>query len=169
MTVILLILLAIFFIVLAVFLVPVKISSYLDVSMEDVYAQATWSFVNAEFKLIGNQALLCVFLFKVKIFSRFLNRKSKRKEHKRSAIQVFKALRLNNTALDINYGFNEPYLTGIFFVLFDFIASVINIAEVGLYPDFLPEAEFLRIKAKTNLSIGETIINLSRQKMKRIS
>ncbi|SHH88530.1 hypothetical protein SAMN02745823_01358 [Sporobacter termitidis DSM 10068] len=163
MTVILLIALAIFLIALAIFLIPVKISSHLDVSMADVYTKATWSFIKAELKLIGDQAFLRIFLFNMKVFSRFINRK--RKKHRRSAVQILKALKLNHTALDINYGFNEPYLTGIFFVILNFIASIFNKAEVGLYPEFLPDAEFLRIKAKTNLNIGKTIINLSRQKV----
>lgn len=164
MTVIFIVLLAAILMALTIFLIPIKINSNFELSTEDVYAQAAWSFIKAELNLIDGKAFLRVFLFKIKVFSKFLRRR--RKKAQRSAFQVFKSLSLSNTSLDVSYGFNEPFATGFFPVILNFIAVIFNITEISFYPNFLPEAEFLKIKVETNLSIGETIINLSRQRIK---
>ena len=166
MLIIPLVLLVLLLITLALFLVPVRIDSLVDTSTPEVYARATWSFIKSDVRLIGGRLYLRVFLLKLKIVSRFL-RRDKKKQGTPPAFQTLKALKLEHTTLDVRYGFGEPFVTGIALAAASFIATLFGSAKIGMYPEFLPETEFMQIKARTELHMGGTIVNLIKQKLKR--
>lgn len=162
MTIILLVLLVLFVVLLAISYIPLKLRFYLNTDTADAHASAAWPFMKTEVTLMDGRVFLCVFLFKFRIFSRLL--KHHQKEPKTSVIQTLKALELNKTTLDIEYGLNEPYFTGMLYVMIDYFAAVFNIAEVNINPDFLPDTEYMTIDANADLHVASTIMNFLKEK-----
>lgn len=159
-------LLLILFIIAALIIVlifkPLVISFYLDTDKMDMHALARWHPIRIEAKIINYRIFMRVFLFSKRIYARFL----KSQKEKRSKTDLFRAMALSDTMIKISYGLNEPYLTGVFSGAAHFIKSLISTADIELEPEFIPENEFLRIKANTSLNIGRTLLNLLKLKFK---
>lgn len=148
-------------IIIAVFLEPVAISFFLDTNKMDMHTTARWiPFIKIEARVINYRLFITVYFFRKKIYARFMKPGKKGKSRK----ALFEAMALSNTSAKISYGFNEPFLTGIFSGATDFIASLIISADIELEPEFIPENEFLRMTAKTYLNAGKTLINMLKSK-----
>lgn len=148
-------------VVIAVFFEPVAISCYFDTEKMDMHASAKWvPFVRIEASVLDYRLFITVYFFRAKIYAKLMKPGKKGKSRK----ALFQSLALSKTGARITYGFNEPFLTGLFCGAADFLASLINSADIELEPVFIPENEFLRITAKTQLNAGKTFINMLRIK-----
>ena len=146
------------------FFEPVRISFSLDTDKPDMYARMRWlSFIGVDARLINYRLFITARLFSRKVAERFINKGNKSK----SRYGVVKALALSDTRVKMAYGLNEPFLTGIFCAAADFAGALINNAGIELDPHFIPDQEFVRIKAATSLNLGKTFINLAIQKFRK--
>ncbi len=143
-------------IILAVYFIPVKVRFLLDTDDMDMRVSATWlSFVKADARVVERRAFLRVYLFGLKIVSRFLEGEVR----DRPTMSLIQAMELHDVTVNVRYGLNEPGLTGIFNAAFGFIGTFFRGADVRLYPDYLPDSEFMRIEAAANLYAGRTAEN----------
>ena len=148
----------------AVFFKPVVIAFLLDTNHMDMYATADWMpSIRVEIRIIDYRLSVTVSLFRKNIYTGFLKHEKKGRAEK----LLIESLQLSNTAVKIAYGFQEPYLTGIFSAAADFAAALIRTADIELAPVFNAGNDFLRIDAKTELNAGKTLINMLRKKFAR--
>jgi hypothetical protein len=163
MFILLLLLILIIAVIIAVFVKPVAVSFLLDTNQMDMHAQATWMPVKVEASVKDYRLFIRVLLFRKKVYAGFLKPGKKRRKGR---VQL-EALDLSNTRAFVAYGFNEPYLTGIFSAAADITASLLNAADIELEPAFIPDNEFLKIEARTDLNAGKTLIRILRKKLQR--
>jgi hypothetical protein len=153
----------------AVFTKPVHVFFHLDSSEMDMRAWFKWLFVRAEADVIDYKVHLEVYLAGWRVFSDVLKKKGRqdRTTHMSTSAQYaskFNALDLHDTRVRMSYGFNEPQFTGIFCAAGCFIDTLLQDAEIEQYPDFLPDSEFLKIEAETNVNAGKTLLNMVQSK-----
>jgi hypothetical protein len=148
----------------AVFLEPVRIHFYLDTDELDMHATARWtSMLSLNARVINYRLFITVRLFGKKVSAQFLKKGKKA----RTGTNIFEALALSDTRVEVSYGLNDPFLTGIFCAAADFAGALMRNAGITLEPDFLPDSEFLRVAAATSLNIGDTIVNLVKLKLRK--
>ncbi|MGE4485703.1 MAG: hypothetical protein AB7C97_11400 [Oscillospiraceae bacterium] len=144
------------------FAYPVKVSFLLDSDAMDMHLLMKWlSILKIEVNIIGIRAHISVFIFNMKIVSKFLANK------RGSGKIVLKALSFQDTCIRTLYGLNSPHLTGIFYGAVSFISSLINVRELEQHPEFIPSKEYLRIEASSDLNAGKTMVNLIKLKFKK--
>lgn len=159
--VVVLVILLLAILVTAIFIEPMRISFFLDTDRLDMHANARWTRnITLEARIIDYHMFLTCWLFRKKIFARFLKRGKKVKSRE----NLFKALALSDSEVKISYGLSEPSLTGIFCAVADFAVALIRNVGIELEPDFFPEREFLHVKAVTSLNLGDTVLNLIKSK-----
>lgn len=147
-------------IVMAIFFEPVSILFFLDTDKMDMHTSVKWiPFIRIEARVNHYRPFITVYFFRTKIYAGFLKQGKKSKSRK----ALFETMALSNTSAKISYGLSEPYLTGLFCGAADFIAVLIRSADIALEPEFIPENEFLKISAKTQLNAGKTFINMLRK------
>jgi hypothetical protein len=143
-------------IIFAVYFIPVKIRFLLDTDDMDMRVSATWlSFVKADARVFQRKVFIRVYLFGLKIVSRFLGGEV----NDRPTRSLIQAMALHDVTVKVRYGLNEPGLTGIFNAALGFVGTLIRGADVRLYPDYMPDNEFMRIEAAANLYAGRTVEN----------
>ncbi len=148
-------------VIIAAFFEPVVISFFFDTNEMDMYAVARWiPFIRIVARIIEFRLHITVFVLRKKMVAGFMKPSKK----SRSKKKLFDTLALSNTSATISYGFNEPYLTGIFCTAAEFAATLIRSADIALEPVFYTENDFLKISAKTELNTGKTLINMLRTK-----
>lgn len=149
----------------AVFFEPVRISFLFDTDMASLRARARWMpFVVLDARMVDARPFVTLRFFGKRVYEGFFRGNG----GKRRRGALVKAAALSDTHVSIACGFREPHLTGIFCAAADAAAAFVNASVLELEPDFLPEKEFLKIRAKAALSIGRTLVNMVREKLKTI-
>lgn len=146
-----------------IFFEPVRISFLLDTDEADLRARARWMPVAAlDARLVDARPFVTLRFFGKRVYEGFFRRSGGKK--RRGAL--VKAAALSDTRVSIACGFHEPHLTGIFYAAANAAAAFVNASALELEPNFLPEKEFVKIRAKTALNIGRTLANMAREKLK---
>lgn len=124
-------------------------------------AAARWMPFRIEARVRDFRVFISVLFFGKRIYNGYMKQRKKSRKGK----AVYEALDLSNTRAKISYGFNEPYLTGIFCAASGFGTVLFRSADIELDPVFFPEDEFLRIDAGTDINAGKTLVNMLKNKI----
>lgn len=121
----------------------------------------TWlSIFHLYIKNINLRTHICIYFFNMQIVSKFIDKKNKKTD-----MSVMQALKLQNTLVKTYYGLNEPHIVGILYGVMSIICSLIHVEVLEQYPNFIPEDEYLKFEAWSNLNIGKTLLGIYQNKI----
>jgi len=139
---------------------PLKVGFLLDSDEMKMMAAVTWlKIFKAELKIVDTKPQISIYIKSKRIYSQSV-KKAKKKD-----MSSFRALSLKDTKVNIFYGLIRPDINGMLYAVLKFIGSLTDSVEVEQYPEYFPENEYLRIEADTNVNIGNSIVNLIKQKL----
>ncbi len=145
------------------FVMPLKVDFLLDSDEMKMMAAISWlQAIRADVQVFDRSPHISFYFHGRRIFS--TNLTSKRKTDKNS----LGALSFQNTRIRTFYGLKQPHLTGIFYAASAFLASFANSAVFEQYPEYVPQKEYLRIEAQTDINLGKSALNLIKQKFSGI-
>ena len=107
--------------------------------------------------------LLTVYLFKKKVYGGLVAAKGQ--TGRRTGI--IKAASASDIRMDIDYGFRDPYVTGITCGSINAVSEIADFAELSQNPDFVTDEDYIRLDATAKVNIGNTILNYLKGKAGR--
>ena len=150
-------LLILLFAVVLVFAVALKIAFTLDTKKEDIKLVVFWLYPFIKITAEGSVAtpLLTVCLFKKKVYGSRINTRPQTSR----GTGIIKAASASEIRMDIDYGFRDPYITGITCGSINAASRLADFAELRHNPDFVTDEDYIRLDAAANVNIGHTILN----------
>lgn len=165
MNVIYTVLLILLFLVILLFTVVMKIVFTMDTKNENVKLVLFWLYpfvkIVAEGKAASPQ--LSVYLFKRKVYSGQLNTG----ERAGDSTELIKASSPSDIQMDIDYGFRDPFVTGIACGSIGAVSELANFMEFRQRPDFATDEDYIRLDATASVNVGNTLVNYARAKIRK--
>lgn len=106
---------------------------------------------------------LTFYLFNKHIFKKFI----KEGKDKASSMDLIKIANPKEIRINANYGFSNPFTTGITCGVMEIASQFINIESIKHNPDFMTISDYIYLDATANVNLGTTFINLLRQTINR--
>jgi len=158
-------LLIILFVIMLVFAVALKIAFTLDTRKEDMKLVLFWLYPFIKITAEGSMAspLLSVYLFKKKVYGSLMDVHGK--TGRRTGL--IKAASASNIRMDIDYGFRDPYITGITCGSINAVSELADFVELSQNPDFITDEDYVRLDATARVNIGNTVLNYLKGKAGR--
>jgi hypothetical protein len=159
MNLLFLILLAALIFILLLFLAVLRIKLVFDTDKSEINMTLLWldPFVNAFMTLENTMPVLKVYLFKQLVIERTL---SNRGRNKNGGIELVKLSNPKDVHVNVHYGFNDPFTTGITCGAINIASQFLNIASINQIPDFMPENDYIYLDATAKVILGEAVVNL---------
>lgn len=147
------------------FAVALKIAFTLDTRKEDMKLVVFWLYPFIKITAEGSMMspMLTVYLFKKKVYDGLMAAKGQ--TGRRTGI--IKAASTSDIRMDIDYGFRDPYVTGITCGSINAVSEIADFAELSQNPDFIAEEDYIRLDATAKVNIGNTILNYLKGKAGR--
>lgn len=144
--------------VFVLFEVPSQILCVLDTDRNIFYGVLSWlsPLLKVEFEMVDYSPCLTFYLFHKRIATKTLQKRTGKNKYN------LKAISLKNSYITLNYGLVNPFSTGIANGIIEAFYSFFHDIYFESIPDFFPDHEYIVVKAKSDLNIGETIINIIR-------
>lgn len=101
---------------------------------------------------------LKLYLFDKLIF----NRKLKKQKTKSRGLNLVKKADPQNVHVDVQYGFRDPFMTGISCGLMNFTSEFIDVESMNQVPDFMASDDYIQLDATANINIGSTLLKMLR-------
>lgn len=106
--------------------------------------------------MVDTKPILTIFLFGKEIFKKvFLV--AKRPQNKLDYWEITSPKDINVTA---NYGFKDPFLTGITCAAINIATQFINIDSINNNPDFATSSDYIYLNASANINLGSSLVKL---------
>lgn len=144
---------------------PLRVSFLLDSIREDARLILCWTppLLNITVEMRGGRPQYSVYLFHRPIFQkRVLKRKRKGNQP-----ALLRALSLSHTRAQIQFGLQDPSQTGLLCGALGLLGSYLHADDLELHPDFIPNQEYLRLRATTNVNLMATVVNYMQLKPKQ--
>ncbi len=93
---------------------------------------------------------------------RWEKRREKPKKARKKRGSVLKSLALTDTKIQADYGFPDPGLTGILYVLINMAAVLLPGVRLEQNPEFIARRAGFRIRGTTKVNVGKTAVNYFR-------
>ena len=157
-------LLILLFIIFLVFSVALKIAFTLDTKQEGIRLLLFWLYplfkITAEGSITSPQ--VSVYFFKKMVYSGI---RAVRKQAG-SSTGLIKAVSVSDIRIDTDYGFRDPFVTGITCGSISAVSESVNAMELRQNPDFMSDEDYIRLDATAKVNIGNTILNYFKEKAK---
>jgi len=135
---------------------PLEICFTFDSDLMEARVSASWLFL-AKIIATPGKSNVSIYILDLKILSKPL--KKKRASNINNNINMIKALSIRENRIEVSYGLNQPYLTGLFFGAISSLGSLVRITNLRQHPDFLSVGEYLRISSKIKIDLAKTLAN----------
>ncbi len=149
----------------AAFVCPVRIRcvARLDSGGASVRLCSLYPLLKIIIFIEDNQPFVTVFVFKLKLYQRAI----KRRKGKGNLTDWLRAADISDVSVDTRYGLHTPFATGIFQSILGIAAAFLKADSMQIYPDFIPDEEYVHIDASARVNIGNTIMNFAENKKNR--
>lgn len=166
MSVLYLLLLILLFAIMLVFAVALKIAFTLDTRKDDMRLVLFWLYPFIKILAEGSMTspALTVYLFRKKVYGGLMD------THKHAGgnrTELIKAACASDIRMDVNYGFRDPYITGITCGSINAASELADFMELSQNPDFMADEDYIRLDATANINMGNTILNYIKSKAGR--
>lgn len=143
--------------IMLVFAVALKIAFTLDTRKENMKLVLFWLYPFIKITAEGSMTspLLTVYLFRRKVYEGLAAARGQ--AGRRSGI--IKAASASDIRMDIDYGFRDPYVTGITCGSINAVSEIADFAELSQNPDFITDEDYIRLDATASVNIGSTLLN----------
>lgn len=91
-----------------------------------------------------------------------VNRRLKDRRKKVKGFDLVQASNPKNAHLDIQYGFRDPFMTGITCGVMNLIYQFIDIESMNQTPDFMASNDYINLDATANINVGSTLLRMLR-------
>ncbi|RBP63351.1 hypothetical protein DES36_11094 [Alkalibaculum bacchi] len=91
-----------------------------------------------------------------------LNRKLKNRKTKSQGLDFVKKTDPQNVHVNVQYGFRDPFMTGISCGLMNFTSEFIDVESMNQVPDFMAGDDYIHLDATANINIGSTLLKMLR-------
>lgn len=156
-------LLILLFVVLLFFTIVLKIAFTLDTKKENVRLVLLWLYpfikIIAEGGISAPQ--LSVYLFKKKVYSGKINTA---KTTGSKSTDFIKASNPSDIQMYIDYGFRDPFVTGVACGSISAASELANFVEIRQHPDFISDEDYICLNATACVNVGNTIVNYLKAK-----
>lgn len=143
------------------FTIAFKIAFTLDTKKENVKLVLLWMYPFMKIVAEGNAATpqLSLYFFRKKVYSKQIHMGKKLDNGHRAGI--IKAASPSDIDIDIDYGFRDPFVTG---VTCGSIGAASEMADISIrqYPDFITDVDYIYLNATANVNAGRTMLNYFR-------
>jgi hypothetical protein len=159
-----LILVIILILIILLFTVALRIKVVLDTYKSNLNMSFLWlhSFLKALVTIEYSKPMLTMYFLNKKLFKRKL--KSGSGAGKFSGFDLIKMANPKHVHVNTNYGFRDPYNTGITCGAISMASQLINIDSINQNPDFTAAEDYIHIDASAKVNLGSTIIKLFKYK-----
>ncbi len=106
---------------------------------------------------------LTIYLFNKKVYSKVV----KMKGTSGKSIDLVKAASASDIQLDLDYGFNDPFITAMACGSFGTVSQIVDSAVIKQSPYFLPDEDFIHLEASAKINVGDTALNYLRTKVSK--
>lgn len=145
--------------------IPLRVRCLVDTTVPELWAEVRWSkAARADARFMGGKLYLAVFVFERKMTDRPLGNHG----GKQDPWELMEAAALSETTVTAAFGFFEPQWTGFFSGLAAMSVLFRRGVSLQLEPDFMPEAEYVRVQISTVVNVGRTLINLLLIKVNKV-
>ena len=149
------------------FTVSLRVKIVFDTCKTNLNMTLLWlhSFIKALVTIEDSSPMVTLFLLNKKIFKRRLfKERLKSSKGKLNGMELIKVVDSSDVHVNAQYGFRDPFNTGIACGAISAASQFINIDVINQQPDFTTENDYIYLDAKANVNIGSTLINLIRFK-----
>lgn len=106
---------------------------------------------------------IIVYVFKIKVYKKPL----KIKKSNNTRINLYKMVNPKDIKMTTNYGFKDPFNTGIVCGAFNIITRYINIGKMKQFPNFVSVYDYIYVDATANINIGNSIMYFVKNRNKK--
>ncbi len=158
MIILFLLLITIALLILLLFTVASRIEFHFDSAAARFKLAILWlyPFLKAEVSSEDSGYTLQLFLFNKRILKRIMN------VNKKISGNMYDIQRLHptNIAIKAQYGFQDPYFTGMFCTVISMISQFFSVDSLSQQPDFLAFDTYINIDATARLNLGRSLLAL---------
>ncbi len=164
-----LILLIIFIIVVLIvllFLFALKIRLVLNTDNSEISVTVLWlyPFIRAFVSIENATPILKIYLFKKQILKRAIKGVINRVKKKHGGMELIKISDPKDIHVNVNYGFSDPFTTGIACGVINMASQLINIDSINQTPDFMSSNDYIYLDATAKVNLGSTLFQFLSQK-----
>lgn len=102
------------------------------------------------------------FIMSIYIFNKTMIRKVLKPKNSTLNLNLVKEINSSNVNVDTQYGFKDPFFTGVACGAINIATQFINIDTLNQSPDFLSDKDYIYLNATANVKMGSTLLNLMR-------
>lgn len=148
--------------IILLFTVDLRVRIVFDTCKTNLSMTLFWlhSFLKALVTIEDSTPMLTLYLLNRRLFKRRL----KARKSKINKTDLMKLIHSSDVHVNANYGFRDPFTTGITCGAFNAASQFINIDSINQIPDFTTEKDYIYLDASANVNLGSTLLNLSRFK-----
>ena len=163
MELVFIILLIVGVVVILLFTIALRVKIVVDTCKTNLNMTLLWlhSFIKALVTIEDSKPMLTLYLLNKKLFKRRLfKQRIKSSKGKLSGMDFIKVLDSRDVHVNAQYGFRDPFNTGITCGAISAASQFINIDSINQLPDFTTENDYVYLDAKAKVNIGSTLIKL---------
>jgi hypothetical protein len=156
------ILLIVLVIILLLFTVALKVKVVIDTCKTNLNMTLLWlhSFLKALVTIEDTKPMVTLYLLNKKLFKRSLNTGKDQGKGKFSSMDFVKMVDYRDVHVNANYGFRDPFTTGITCGAINAASQFINIDSINQIPDFATDDDYIYLDARAKVNVGSTLIKL---------
>ena len=159
---ILLILIALSLVTISILLFKIRMHIQLKYHSDESNINVTLVWLEPFIKALVTIEDLNIYL-KLYIFDKLIiNRKLKKQQTKLQGLDLIKKTDPQDVHVNVQYGFRDPFMTGISCGLINFTSEFIDVESMNQIADFMARDDYIFLDATTNINIGSTLLKILR-------
>ena len=162
MRILFIILLIVLVIIILLFTVALKVKVVVDTCKTNLNMTFLWlhSFLKALVTIEDTKPMVTLYLLNRKLFKRKLKTSKGKHEGKLSSMDFVKLVDCKDVHVNAQYGFRDPFTTGITCGAINAASQFINIDSINQVPDFATDNDYIYLDARAKVNMGSTLIKL---------
>jgi hypothetical protein len=168
MRLVFIILLIVLVVIILLFTVALKVKVVVDTCKTNLNMTFLWlhSFLKALVTIEDTKPMVTLYLLNKKLFKRKLKTGKGKDEGKGkfSNMDFVKLVDYRDVHVDAQYGFRDPFTTGITCGAINAATQFINIDSINQAPDFATDNDYIYLDARAKVNMGSTLIKFLKLK-----
>lgn len=130
-----------------------------DTDRNDIHVLFYWLYplITASVQMLNYSPHLDIYLLKMRVYSKNIQ---KRTDNAPKQWDFIKTIDFKDAYAQIRYGLENPFETSMASSMIGILQQYVNQISIQLYPDFVPDHEYVVIQAGAKLNIGKTLVNV---------
>ncbi|HYE10436.1 MAG TPA: hypothetical protein VEF53_09670, partial [Patescibacteria group bacterium] len=158
MVLLLTLLMIVLLLIVLLFTVKSKVDFIFNSSSADMHLTLFWLYplLKSVITREDNSPVVTVYLLNKRILTKKINRK----QNESGKENVLKSLHPTDIHVDTQYGFRDPFITGLACSAITLASEFFNVESLNQKPDFLAINDYINLDATAKLNLGYSLIKL---------